>query len=288
MLSFVACPPARLPAFARFRAVLPPPETNKMLVRCCCPCVWACVMARRTTRRWRCFVVSSQQQRRAQGRCANEEEDDEDDEDEQQQPGATMVLSSTEEIVYRFLGFAQATRPRTCSPFHQVRAYVRSSCSSSFLPSPTSPLLSFWIDCSSSPSLLLQTTKEKKHSPCLLACLFAANKKTGYSNLLSFSTSFLFSSYFFRLGFRLHQPCRCSSSCSSLNKQKKGKTPCLLAANKKTRLLQPTLLSIRCVLFSCTRISSPSTSSMLLLLLLFQARKEKKRKGLACLLACCQ
>ncbi len=86
-----------------------------------------------------------------------------------------MVLSSTEEIVYRFLGFAQATRPRTCSPFHQVRAYVRSSCSSSFLPSPTSPPLTFLIDCSSSPSLLLpssfkQRKKEKKKQP-LLACL---------------------------------------------------------------------------------------------------------------------
>ncbi len=188
-------------------------------------------MARRTPRRWRCFVVSSQQQRRAQGRCANEEEDEEDDDDQQQQqqqPGAIMLLSSTEEIVYRFLGFAQATRPRTCSPFHQVRAYVRSSCSSSFLPSPTSPPLTFLIDCSSSPSLLPSSFKQRK---------------------------------------------------------KKINSPCLLAANKKTRLLQPTLLSIRCVLFSCTRISSPSTSLMLLLLLLFQARKEKKRKGLACLLA---
>ncbi len=199
-----------------------------------------------------------------------------------------MVLSSTEEIVYRFLGFAQATRPRTCSPFHQVRAYVRSSCSSSFLPSPTSPLLTFLIDCSSCPSLLPSSFKQRKKikiAPALLACLSAADKKTGYSNLLSFSISFLFSSYFFRVGFRLHQSCRCSSSCSSLKKEKKGKSSCLLAANKKTRLLQPTLLSIRCVLFSCTRISSPSTSSMLLLLLLlFQARKEKKRKGLACLL----
>jgi hypothetical protein len=137
------------------------------------------------------------------------------------------------------------------------------------------PLLLFSLP----PSLLLQTTKERKKQP-LLACLFAANKKTGYSNLLSFCISFLFPSYFFRLGFRLHQPCRCSSSCSSLKKEKKGKSPCLLAANKKTRLLQPTLLSIRCMLFSCKRISSPSASLMLLLLFSSENRKEKKRPWL--------
>lgn len=241
-------------------------------------------MARPTRRRWRCFVVSSQQQRRAQGRCANEEEE-EDDEDAQQQPGATMVLSSTEEIVYRFLGFAQATRPRTCSPFHQVRAYVRSSCSSSFLLSPTSPPLTFLIDCSSSPSLLLPSyfkqRKNKKNSP-LLACLSAANKNTGYSNLLSFSISFLFSSYFFRLGFRLHQPCRCSSSCSSLKKEKKGKSSCLLACCQQEDPVTPTyspfhqarVIFVHANFVSIYLLDAPPPPPL----------SSEKRKGLACLL----
>jgi hypothetical protein len=188
-------------------------------------------MARRTPRRWRCFVVSSQQQRRAQGRCANEEEDDEDDEDhqqQQQQAGAIMLLSSTEEIVYRFLGFAQATRPRTCSPFHQVRAYVRSSCSSYFLPSPTSPPLTFLIDCSSSPSLLpssFKQRKKKKNSPCLLACCQQKDPATPtYSPFHQVRVIFVHANFVSIYLLDAPPPPPLSSE-----KRKEKKRPCLLA-----------------------------------------------------------
>ncbi len=198
-----------------------------------------------------------------------------------------MVLSSTEEIVYRFLGFA--TRPRTCSPFHQVRAFVRSSSSSSFLPSPTSPPLTFLIDCSSSPSLLpsllLQTTKEKETAPaCLLVCCQQEDRV--------FQPTLLFHQFFVPF---LFLPSRISPAPTLsmllillfVEERKERKKP-LLACCQQEDPVTPTyspfhqvhVIFVHANFVSICLLDAPPPPP-----LSSEERKEKKRP---CLLACCQ
>ncbi len=204
-----------------------------------------------------------------------------------------MVLSSTEEIVYRFLGFAQATRPRTCSPFHQVRAYVRSSCSSSFLPSPTSPPLTFLIDCSSSPPLLPSSfhssfplpsnNERRKNSPCLLACLLPTRRPgiPTYSPFPSASCSLLIS--------RISPAPTLSMLLLLLfvEERKERKKP-LLACCQQEDLVTPTyspfhqvrVVFVHANFVSIYLLDAPPPPPL-------SSEKRKEKKG-PCLLAACQ